>query len=484
MRRRSILLCSALVAVLPTAAAAAPATDEGAARLEEVFKRYLGSLDGVVDVTPEGETYRAAFDLKPYAALIPVDGLQVETIPYVYTLTDNGDGTWGVAENGSFLVKAALPGLFEFEYGIESIASQGTFSEALAALTDYTARTGTFRYIQKTYLPDGTLATDDSQTIASGTMSIAGRPGANGVDGDLAADYAGYSQRISLPAVEPGGAPTMIQLDAASYRSASSFTDMRLREILDLLAWFVARPSVEAIAADQADLKPLLTAALPLVGRATGQLDMSTIDVATPLGVFSADTLAVEVDANGLVTDGRIREKFDLRGLSVPAGALPEWGATLVPRNAAFDFTVSGFDLATPAARMIEAFDLTRPEPVDQTVLFSLLGAFLPKGSVDIVIAPSTVEGKAYRVDYEAQVTAGMMGAPSGTAKVTALGIDGIRAALTSAPPDVSGQFLPPLEFAVSLAETQPDGALVWDIEFQPTGAVLVNGIDLMAPPQ
>jgi hypothetical protein len=48
----------------------------------------------------------------------------------------------------------------------------------------------------------------------------------------------------------------------------------------------------------------------------------------------------------------------------------------------------------------------------------------------------------------------------------------------------VSGQFLPPLEFAVSLAETQPDGALVWDIEFQPTGAVLVNGIDLMAPPQ
>lgn len=62
----------ALLALGPVSAAwALPATDEGATRLKGVFQTYFGGVDGVVTVTPKGETYDLVIDPAPLLAQIP-----------------------------------------------------------------------------------------------------------------------------------------------------------------------------------------------------------------------------------------------------------------------------------------------------------------------------------------------------------------------------------------------------------------------------
>ena len=78
-------------------------------------------------------------------------------------------------------------------------------------------------------------------------------------------------------------------------------------------------------------------------------------------------------------------------------------------------------------------------------------------------------------------MTAGASGAPpTGTAKVTATGLETIQTALAAAPPEMGGQIAPILGIAQGMAKPGAEGELVWDLEMTPAGGMLVNGVDLM----
>ena len=71
------------------------------------------------------------------------------------------------------------------------------------------------------------------------------------------------------------------------------------------------------------------------------------------------DKLDILVDMNGVVADGKLREKFTLTGLKTPPGIVPAWAESLVPQQMTLDFSGTGFDLAAPAAKIIDVMDLS-----------------------------------------------------------------------------------------------------------------------------
>jgi hypothetical protein len=91
------------------------ARDRGRRRApERRVSDLFGGVEGVVTVTPKGETYDLVIDPAPLLAQIPGDsGLKVEIGALTYHLTDNGDGSWGVTENQTMSWSFVIPGVME-----------------------------------------------------------------------------------------------------------------------------------------------------------------------------------------------------------------------------------------------------------------------------------------------------------------------------------------------------------------------------------
>jgi hypothetical protein len=124
--------------------------------------------------------------------------------------------------------------------------------------------------------------------------------------------------------------------------------------------------------------------------------------------------------------------------------------------------------------------DLPAGTPPAPDFDMQMLGALLPTGAVDITLAPGGITAPGYVLSYEGAMSAGPMGAPSGDAKISLTGIEAIMTALQSAPPEMGAQdILPMIAMAQGLAKPEGD-ALVWEVNMAPTGAVSVNGMELV----
>ena len=195
---------------------------------------------------------------------------------------------------------------------------------------------------------------------------------------------------------------------------------------------------------------------------------------------FGLAEAGIEVEANGIVADGMVREAFSLSGLTLPEGLVPDWALALVPDSLVLDFQVARFDLAAPAAMLLDAIDLAAAEPVDPAMAATLLAALLPEGAVDITMAPGHVTSGIYDLRFEGAMSAGPAAPPTGKATITALGIAGVRAALTAAPAEIGMQIAALLAMAQGMAKPGPDGSLIWEIDATRPGTLLINGVDMM----
>jgi hypothetical protein len=480
MIQQHIWAAGAATVLMATAAGATPATQEGADRIKAALQTYLSATEGVVSVVPGGETYDLTLDFQALAALVPTQGMTVEMQPMIYKLTDRGDGTWGVTEDQGFSLKVMTPGVADVTYTVGSVMSEGVWDESLASFSQYTAKISDLNYAIKTFSPDGTVVSDDGQKIASGTVTMTGAAGASGGT-DVGYDFAfnGYTQVMTIPG-NPGAPAAPVTVTAETYSGTSKMPGFRSEAFLKLVSWFVAHPSEEAIKGGQDELRPLLAGLVPFFDRMSGTLSLTKLGVETPVGPFGAATVAVDVEANGIVADGMVREAFRVGGLTVPPGVAPDWAATLMPTDVAFDFRGSRFDLATPIAKMIEVFDLTKPEPVDEATMASLAGQFMPSGNMDVELRPGLIKGADYEVTFEGAMTVGPGQMPVGKGVVRARGLDKVQAALAAAPPEVSGQVLMPMGMATGLAKTEADGTLVWEIDGSVPGSLKVNGNVMM----
>lgn len=479
MFMQNVFLGSCLFGLISFAAVASPATPDEATRLEALFQTYLGAEPGVVSVEPAGDAYTVTVDFAPFIAKAPAATFSGTVTPYVITLTDNGDGTWATVTDQAFEATFSVPGISEFSFKMASLQGMGVFDEALSAFTSARSDFSDISISQTMTIPDAPASTSVT-SAESGfyeSSAVSGEDG--GVDSDISYSLVNYAQTMAIPGA-PGAPAADVVVRADSYGGEGTISGFEPAAFYKLIAWFVAHPSKDAIVADQAGLKTLLSEGMPFFQNLATTGSMQNVAISTPVGVFDVAAIGIDVEASGLVEEGLFREGITLAGLTIPDGLVPAWSANLVPENFAIDVTVSGFDLGSPAAAVIAAFDLTKPDPIDPAMQASLMAQFMPEGTVDIELAPGAISSDMYNLTYEGAVTAGPGGMPVGTAKVTMTGMEAVIAALQAAPPEMGGQMVPMLGMAKGMAKQGGDGALTWEIDASTPGTLLVNGTDLM----
>ena len=460
-----------------SAPALSAATPEEAQRLAGLFQSYLGSEPGVVSVTPAGDSYAAKLDLSPLFARVKDPTVSLSLSPLEWTLTDQGGGKWKVDQNQPLTFAFGVKGQGETKGTIASVASTGIFDEALGGFATSSAELKTIAADQT--VTEGGTTTRVVYNVDAITMQTAMQGTAESADATTTYAYTGLKETISVPAPPDGGTPAMdVVLTSPSGKQDGVVKGLKVKAMGDLLKWFIAHRDQQAMVADQAALKDKLRAALPLFTSLSGTASLDDIVATSPFGQFGVKQLGFGAEMNGIVADGKLRETFSFSGLQVPQELLPPWAAGLVPEKFGLDVTVSDFDLAAPAAMILDKLDLSKPEPLPKDMDQPLMQALMPKGSVTITLGPSQLLASLYDLTAEGSMTAGPIAMPSGQALLKLKGMDETMAALQAGPPDVQ-QMSAGLLLVKGLGKAEPDGALSWKIESTPTGAITVNGADV-----
>lgn len=442
-RRATAAALAALVALAHPALAGEPATDDGAAGIVAAIEPYVGRVPGVVSAVAQGETYRLTLDAGPLAERLaaflraagdsPVSGVPVIAVsPIVLTLTDNGDGTWGVRQDDRFTLRASVPGLLETETA-SHLRLDGVFDPRLMAFArSETTETGR-RTRETQFGPDGTALGEGETTTASmrATTTAAANP-AGGVDSTMQGEGRTVLTRQKIfysPPDDTGRRDTFgIEASVGSYAIDAMGEGMRLVELAALWAWLADQSGATGeIPARQDELKSRLRAALPLFDdlRMTSTAEELRVVTAVLRGGFQRVESAL--DLTGALREGRVRMALDLSGPDLPVMMLDPWMRPLVPQSAAVDVTLRGFDLAAAAEMTLSALDLTADAPLGTLDGAALQRAVLPGGTLRVDLAPGLVQGADYALAYSGWIEAGPDAPPKGLLRVEAVGLDAVE---------------------------------------------------------
>ena len=459
------------------APALAAATPEEAQRLTTLFQSYLGADPGVVSVTPAGDTYAAKVDLSPLFAKVKDPTVSLSLSPLEWTLTDQGGGKWKVDQNQPLTFAFGVKGQGETKGTIASVVSTGIFDGTLGGFTTSSAELKSIAADQT--MTDAGTTTHITYAIDAITMQTAMQGTADSADATSTYGYTGLKETISLPASADGGTPAMdLVLTSPSGKQDGVVKGLKLKAVSDLVTWLVAHQDPKAIVADQAVLKDKLRAALPLFTSLSGTSTMNDLAITSPFGPFAMKQFGFGAEMNGILADGKLRQTYGFSGLQVPQALLPPWAAGLIPENFTLDVSVTDFDLAAPAALILDKLDLSKPDPLPKELDAPLMQALMPKGFVTITLGPSQILAKLYDLTAAGRMTAGPVAMPSGEALVKIKGLDETMAALQSAPPDIQ-QMSAALLLVKGLGKAEADGSLSWQIVGTETGAITVNGADI-----
>lgn len=467
-------------AVLWSTTAMAQANDEGAAKLLAVFQTYLGTTEGVVDVAVEGGSYLVTIDPAVQMAALPEADVAATITPLELTVTDNGDGTWAYDMDQPVAIAYAVPDMMTSNTKYGQVVLSGVFDEALGDSREYSLEMNDMVTEQTQSDPTmGEISTKLSQKslTMNGTAVAVG----DAVTSTFTTEISGVTYDMTLPGMN-GAPPFSVTATAASGAGKGGITGYQPSAVYGLMAYFVAHPSQALIDADRPALKTAIEAALPVFENLIVTGAYSDVAATTPMGPVTLDELGFTVDMNGAVADGKFREAFTLKGLTLGEGMVPAFAAPLVPSEMTLDFTASGFDLAAAAGLGLGLLDLPAGAAAPEGFDAQMMAAIMPKGTVDITIAPGEAAATAYRLTYEGAMTVGpTLPMPVGKARIGLTGMDKINEALLASPPEMGMQEMAPmLGMAQMMAQPGVDGELIWEIEATATGGLLVNGQDLM----
>ncbi len=481
MKHRASLLLSIPLLFSVSQTALAAATAEEATRLKGVFEAYLGATEDVVTVEPDGEDYNVTLDISPIAAKAAASGTTLSMTPIELTLTDKGDGKWDVSQDGPVEFNMKAPDAVSANVKLETYQWDGVFNEKLGT---FESASGEMKNatVTESIIDPAKGKMDVSATLKNVKIEQTAVANPNGgVDVIAKYEIDGFSETVNGAGDAASGKPPFnLVMTAASGNYDTSAKGYKAKSLLDLMSFVISHQSKEAAVKDQAGLKAILSNMLPFFDSANGTGTFKTVSVATPIGPIGMDSLAVGVDMNGIVKDGKLRESFSITGLAVPPAVVPPWAVQLVPKNVTFDIQGSGFDLATPAQAILAALDIAKDPPLPAGFENTLMPTLLPKGTADIGLNPTTISNDIYSVSAEGTMTAGPANPiPSGKATVKAKGLDEVLKIIQAAPPEAGlNQGSAVIVVAKGMAKTDADGSLSWIIESAGDGKVLVNGID------
>ncbi len=485
MPKFSALFSACLLLSSSSLALAAPATPEEAARLTGVFESLLGKEPGVVSVAPQGEAYDVTLDFTPYLKKFASAAFKGTISPYPMTLTPQGGGKWTVTQDAPFSISGEMADVFRINLNLGNVKATSVFDEAVGTFTTSTAVIKDMTFDEFVTVPDASGAgpaavTRITYAVKNTSYESKLAPAAGDtVEGTIRMVSTGFTETFNLPPTAPGGMPMDFTITADSVTQDMGYKGMKAKAIADIVRWFIAHPSEAEIDAGRAEMVKVVEAALPLFGTINSTAQMSNITVTTPFGPVGIAKAGVNIDMNGAVKDGMLREAFSAEGITLPPGLVPPFAADLVPEKFSIDFTVSDFDLAAPAKLLLAHTAKTKDAPTPELEA-ELMKALMPSGAVKITLAPGHVTSKIADIGYEGAMTAGPVAMPTGSALITAKGFDAAVGALNAAPPELGlSQATIGMLAAKGFSKTESDGSISWKIESTPEGGVLVNGVDM-----
>ena len=474
---------TALLAVMPMiltgSAAFAEATEDGAARLTEVFQTYLSATEGVVSVEVDGDDYTLTLDAAPFIAKAATEGGTASLTPLIMTLSDNEDGTWNVAQDQAVTMTFSMPGAADVRQEIASLKTEGVFDEELMTFTSSKGEITGIK-VTEAVTAEGQAPVAVDIAVASATFDITGVAGAaGGVDNTVAMTMTGLSENFTTPA-EAGMPPMQISVTADSLTDNGKVDGLRPDAFYKAMAWFVANPDQPSMMANKGAMKTILSEGMPFFSQISSNPVLKNVTVVTPMGNVGIAELGIAIDMNGLVKDGKVREAISISGLTLPEGVIPAWAIPILPKNASFDFQVTDFDAAAAATVALGLFDLAPGAEPDEAFNQAMLKALLPDGTVAIGLNPGAIAGDGYELTYQGEMIAGPdMAVPTGKATITLTGIETLQAAMAAAPDDIKGQAMMGVGMAQGMAKQEGD-KLVWEIDALTPGSLSVNGTQMM----
>lgn len=475
---RSFQLALAAALSFAAPAFAQTATPEGAQHLAEVLQTYLGKTEGMVTVTPSGESYTVAIDpSKLMATGGAAAGASVS--PIDFEVADLGGGKWKVTQAGPASFSVNIPGSLQLDLQAESYDWSGVFDETLKAFeTSEGVVTGL--KVHEVLTQPGQPPMDVSYAVDKVDLSSTAAGAAAGADVTAKYTMTGLTETFKVPPSEGMPMPMDVTVTADSYVADTKISAMRTGEVLGLWAWFVAHPNEAAIKADFDAMKSGIRAALPFFDAVSGTGTITNLAGTTPMGGFSADKADIVFDMSGATADGKLHEKIALSGLKLPEEIMPAWVPPLLPHAVTLDFTFDSFDLAAPAQILL---DEMKPDgKLSDDANAKLMQALLPDGTFQTTVAPSEVTGNIYSLSLQGAMTAGPAAPiPVGSALIKATGLDAVMKALEAAPPEVSQQAIPGIMMARGMAKPEGTDSYSWDIQMGADGKITINGVDMSA---
>ncbi|MDX8506741.1 DUF2125 domain-containing protein [Mesorhizobium captivum] len=475
-----------LVAALAfTAPAVAQAVDsQGAKQLSDSLARYFGKQafdKGVLKVSVEGDAYKIALDIKALVDALPDQKpLKFDLAPYALMVTPRSDGSWDVASDFSQSMSFEFngpEGPQSMELSIKGGKGTAVYDPNLAAFTSGTSS-----------MAGMTMTSREAKqqvdvTAGAGTATVAATKSANGgVDFTATQKVSSFVETIKIDDPD-SGTNFPITLRTPELSVDANGKGVRIKPLLDLLAFAVANEDEAKLKANQAELKALLEAALPVWERIDGNYGFKNFEAESPVGKFGATQLNVTGGMDGISQNGKIDYAIKASGLTIPQQMLPAWAVALLPTDIDLHFGGANIDLDTMARKTIEAFDLNKNPPLPDEFGKALVDDFKAK-KPKVVFGHSTVKNGDIEVAMEGEVFFPDSKKPDGSVTVDVAGYDKIVDALKEAAKS-DEQMAQAFPFALAVkgfGKTLPDGRLEWVIDTTADGSVKVNGAMLKGP--
>jgi hypothetical protein len=480
--RRSPLPAAAAVLVLFGAgsAAADPATPERAKEIESLYAAYFSQAvidKGVVVIAPQGEDYLVTWDLQKAIAAAGGPEDAVKMAPLVYRMTPTVGGGWITKASGLPTLTIGPPGQDGREAGVigfDGFNFDSLFDPAatdfwrgklgLAALTaDLTAHSG-----------DDPKHLKIAERGVAGEMRIKAGQDADSVDVSLTQTAESVSE-ITAPA---GGGDNAGKSDASELRQGaavgeSSVTGLKAAAFGDLWRFLVAHAN-EASPPPET-LKPKLEALLPLWRDLKGRVALDQIAVAFPGGGLTIKSLGQEVKLSGLAAQSSAEFALAVKDFALDIEAAPDWAKAAWP--ASLQVRVSaGVDGLDHAARLaLDDPEFLKSGNLGEETIGALTQELI-QGHPHVTISETRLSTPLLEATVEGQADFGADGLEA-HAKVTANDLDKVLELLAKVSEDEpdARQALFVATFIKGLAK-QEDGHLVWEIEYAPPDAIIVNG--------
>ncbi len=466
-----------LLATTSMPSVAAPTADD-AAKIQAGLDAYFGKELNLVKIEPDGEIYKATLDFSKLIGTAKDSGLELSIPALEFSLAPEGEGKWRLKHDGDFEISGKMADKFSFKQTMTELSVDAEYDEELGTFTSSTGSVKTIDLKEEiTDAQSGPASVDAHVEDLSAETTVTANE-AGGMDAKITEEVGAMVVKESAKIA--GSEPIAAQMTAEKGTTEYNLTGVKFKEFMALADFLGKHPNKEAMLKDQAIYKVLLQAMLPGFLNMAGNGTLNKIQVVTPVGNVEMDKINFGLDMNGGVKDGKMKESVGIEGLKIPAGLVPPYAASMVPKNFNMDFTVSGFDPATALTSLIAAMDMSKDPAIPKEVEGQVLMQLLPTGKVDITLGKSVISNDLYTVTADSMMSAGPAAMPSGKAHINIKGVDEIMKAVQAAPPEANLQQGSALIIvAKGLAKAESDGSLSWDVESTADGKVLVNGTDV-----